>query len=199
MPDPVRVTTTAKVQEILQLATLVQAQTSLIESLIAGVGAAFEREMDRYLEQAARTETFDVRDDQSRWSLRGFPVTAIASVKFDQTAQWTGDEVTHSARLYRLALNDAEEHLLYVESPSAVGPKVMRVTYTGGLATSTAALISAFPDLAKAAALEVSNLYQRRSSLSIQAMGTVGADNQLFLSLAMLPLTREVVGRLKRW
>lgn len=194
----VYLTTAAKVQEVLQQPSLSGANLALVESLIAGVTAAFERELDRCIERAERTEYFDVDDFQRYWKLRGYPVTAIASVEFDSTGQFAGDESAHDATLRRMPLNDAEEYLLYLESPAACGPRVMRVTYTGGLGATTAAVIAAFPDLAMAATLEVANLYQRRSTLSIQSQGTVGADNQLLVSLNWLPLTREVVARMKR-
>ena len=40
----------------------------------------------------------------------------------------------------------------------------MQVTYTGGLATSTANLITAYPDLAQACDLQVAYLHRRRLS-----------------------------------
>lgn len=198
MPDPVRLTTTARVCEVLQN-SLTGTNLALVESLIAGVSSSFERELDRWIEAKARTEYFDAAADREWWSLRGYPVSAISSVQYDATGKFTGSEVTLSDALWRMNLDDAEEHLLYVEAPLAFGRRVMRVTYTGGLGASTAAVVAAFPDLAMAATLEVANLFQRRATLSVQAMGTVGADNQMLGQLAMLPLTREVISRMKRW
>jgi hypothetical protein len=183
----------------MQWSGMTQTQLDLLNVLIPGVSAAFERELDRWIESKARTEYFDVRDDQAHWSLRGYPVTTLTSVEFDPTGKWDGSQVTHDADLWRMVLDDPEEHLLYVESPGAIGRRAMRVTYTGGLGVDTAAVIAAYPDLAMAATLEVANLVQRRSTLSLQAVGTVGADNQMLAALAMLPLTREVMARMKRW
>lgn len=197
MPEPVRLTTTAKVQELLQLPALNAQQAALLESFIAGVSAAFARELDRAIETAERVEYLDGDPENCWYSLRAFPVSEVASVEVDATGKWDGDETTLDEALWR-ALLDPEEHLLYVEGGVPCGPRTLRVTYTGGLGETTAAVMAAFPDLAMAATLEVANLHQRRTTLSIQAIGTVGADNQLLISLAKLPLTREILARMRR-
>ena len=190
------VTTRAAVLELLPIDGSDAETQATLDRLISGVSAQFETLMDRWTEEKARTVVRDVEQGQELFSLKGYPITSVASVKFSATRDFAS-ATAWSTDLFQVHLADAEEHTIWFESVGAIGRAVMQVAYTGGMGTNTAAIMAAFPDVAHAAALEVVDLFQRRDTLSIQQRAT-GADTIQAFPLRMLPYTREVIERRTR-
>ncbi len=168
-----------------------------LQALITRVTGAFERELDRYVEAKARTEQRDVASGQRHFSLPGYPVSALASVKFDHTRAFSGSETTLAADRYYIPLNQRDEHLLFIEDVLYTGRGVLQVTWTGGMGVDTDSVIAAYPELSDAATLEVANLWQRRDTLS-QVAHASGADNITYAPLKLLPETMRRLHLRKR-
>lgn len=194
---PVYLTTRARVLYYLAPNTPSGDATNLVDALIPAVTATIERLLDRHVERKERTEFFDVECGTRVVALRGVPLTAISSVKFDPLRAFGSDVAAFSSSLYHFTGAD-DDPLVEFDSLGAVGRGVLRIVYTGGLGTTTESVIADFPDLADAAAQECANLFQRRDSLSI-AQYASGADTTAFRSLSLSPMTMERIAARRRF
>lgn len=154
-----------------------------LDAIIAGYSADFERMLDRIVLAAAQTETFDVDRGQRVFSLKAYPVTAVTSIINDTERLFTGDALATTEYSLNLATG-----LLQVDQAYLLpGPGVLQVIYTGGMALTTAAFITAFPALAFAMDLQVLHHYQRRNSLGATSL-SAGQGNVSFQGpLKLLP------------
>lgn len=201
----VYLTTAERVRNMLDQGSLSAEAQALVDQLIAVVTASLERELDRWVEQKARAERIDVpmhwidsrAEDGWTVPLRGYPIASVASVKWDATRAFAGSETTMDTTSWYAPLDDPDSGALTLDDLLAFGRGVLQVTYTGGLGTSTDNVIAAFPDIALAATLEVVNLFQRKSSLSVASFAS-GADVTQYGPLAMLPYTKSVIALRKR-
>lgn len=171
-------TTAARVRALLEGGGISQASLdTLITQAITEVSALVERLLDRQVLVAAVVETLDVEPLAGRFRLRAFPVTAWTDARHD-VARAFGSDTVLPATAY--AREDERGWLVLDQYELTPGPQVLRLSYTGGMAASTAAFISAYPDIAGAVDRQVASLVQRRHSLTAQAVnaGTMGASFQ---------------------
>lgn len=190
----VLVTTPALVSGVLE-ATLPN-ETGTFDALIASVSQEFERQLDRWLLQTARTVQLDARADQREWSLKGCPVASIASIKFSSTRDFASATAIDSSRYY--IGSEEDDHLLEIDSPDATGRGVLQIVYTGGMAVDTDAFVAAYPALAMQAAMEVANLWMRKGTQSVLSVSS-GADKQQLTGLRFSQITRDAINNAKRW
>jgi hypothetical protein len=95
---------------------------------------AYLRRIDS-LELKERTITISATLGQRKFYLPAYPITSVASVKYDATGLFTGSEITITD--FHIVEGRAVQidALLSAYSPiSIVGPNTVRITYTGGLA-----------------------------------------------------------------
>ena len=150
-----------------------EAHLPLLNQLIEEVSLFVEGYLDRQCQTATKTETFDVEESQRIIRLTAWPVTSITSVSNDRTRAFT-NYASSSDYAYDT------RGLLKFDYSLTPGPQVLRVIYVGGMASTTAAFVAAYPDIAGAVAMQVAYAFMRRTDLggvSWNAPGGVGASS----------------------
>lgn len=193
----IALTTTARVQHLLQQKAssggLSSDATALIADLIAEVSADIEQELRRETTIATYTEVLDVASRQRKWSLKAFPVTSITSVKSDPERGFGAGIDALDTDLYTMRFGE-ESHLLHIEAGVSPGVRTLQVVYVGGMAADTAGMISSYPDVVGVATQEVVNRFLRRTSMSIGQVNS-GADQTFYNGFGLL---QDSVRRLYR-
>lgn len=167
---------------------------ALLGRIISDVSARFERHLGRGSYQTRRTEYFDVDRGQQIFALYAFPNITISTITNDSAREWsTGDLSSDSYAV------DDENGLIQVDRTwLAGGPQVLRVIYTGGLATGTTGLIADYPDLAHACDLQVMYQFRRRNDLAHTSVSMGGTSVGYVDPLDLLPAVREMLGQRAR-
>jgi len=200
--------TTAERVRVMMMAGAVDAGTALhtdtssaLAQLIPEVSAAAETLMDRYADNTvSRTEYFDVEPGKTLYRVKGFPVATLTSVHYDPWTQAFASTtaLTSGTDFFSVTLNP--HGFIRMMSPFAcesLMPSALKVVYTGGMAASAAAFITAYPDIAMAIEQQVIYQWKRRNDLGTisvsDAGGTVTTE-----SMAWLPSVRAILEQHKR-
>lgn len=187
--------TTARAKIVLGLTS--SQHDTLLDQLVAATSGAAERYLNRHALQTARTEQYDVEDCyQRRVYLRGFPVlaTPVAAFKSDGLREFTGAAI--DADNYYLDLERGTiEFDVYTLTP---GPGTLQVVYTGGMATTAAGLISAFPDVAQAVDFQVAFLFKRRDTLGMSSFSAEGGSIGFETPVELIPLAKRLLDPYRR-
>ena len=165
-------TTLQRVRDFLKVPTGKTEPDTLINQFIPQVSQAIERYLGRegLIQSTARIEYHDAEYGQMNLWLRAFPVTSIAEIANDYDRAFAATSVVDAGN-YVLYPNTGRVNFYKVALIG--GPQVVRVTYTGGIAANTAALVTAAPDLALACEMQVAFLFQRKNIL-----GSTGSSSQ---------------------
>lgn len=170
-------TTTTRVANLINAGGAAPASfTTTAAILVSTVSAAVERYLDRGMQTAARTEYFDVTNDQRVFALKAYPVSSVTGVWFDVEQTWDATTELSSAE-YRSPVYDPRGLLtlsipqkIYITPGVDVAYRAMKVSYTGGMAADTNAFIAAFPDIAGAVDHQVAYLWHRRNELGLASV-----------------------------
>ena len=164
--------------------------TGYISALITLYSEMAAKYLGSHSQATARTETYDWGRGQRVLVLRGAPASALSSIRYDLNRDFDS-----STEL------DTDDYTL-ITTPGHVavdrvldsGYGVMRVTYTGGLATSTTAAITAFPDIAGALDVQVAHHFMRRKSIGASAVSMPdGGSLQFPSALDWIPQVRKTL------
>ncbi len=165
---------------------------ALLVSIVRGVSAHFERYLGRDLQWMARTKDFDVRPGARATRLPAYPVDLAEPfvLKSDYSREFTDDTI-REATSYHV---DADLGIIrFDRARVSSGYGVLRVTWTGGLASNTSELATLHPDLVRACVLQCVHEFRRRATLdnSNQGMGgiSVGWNDQV----QMLKIVRDIL------
>lgn len=180
-------TTLARVREILGFPSSDTSKDALISQMITAASARIEDEMRRKAKKQAYTELYELPEARHVLMLRAAPVDAAQAVtiKANGTADFTSATALTANRDF--VLNPQAGIVRFYTTWQAprragssypAGPIFVQVAYTGGLATDTAGLIAAYPDLAEATDLQASYLFRRRATPGGNV--TVGAGSTSF-------------------
>ena len=199
-------TTRARVKTLLGIANADVSQDGLIDQLVTAVSQRFDTEMRRHSQQTARTEVYPVKFTRRLITLKGAPVATSPApvVKISDTTDFTTATTMVANDDYVIEFDAGVVRLLTQGTPFTAGaagrpvaPYYVQVQYTGGFATSTANVISAYPDLAQACDLQVA--YQHRRRVSPGGNVTVGdSSTQYTKDYGLLDEVREVLNKYKR-
>ena len=166
-------TTKDRIKDLLEITSATH--DTVLDRLIAVVSQRIEDFIDRPLETAARTEEYSIKPRQNVLFLRAYPLSAqgdIASVKIAFDWDYTAVSAVTSTD-YHVDLDTGMLHLNYYPSTNYLGnnlataPNVAQIIYTGGFATSTANLISAYPAIAYACEEQVIAMWRRRDEPTV--------------------------------
>jgi hypothetical protein len=166
-------TTRARVKTLLGIANADVSQDSLIDQLITSVSERFDAEMRRHSLQTSRVEVYSIKLSRRLVTLKGAPVNGAATftIKLNDTTDFTTATTLVRNDDYVLEDTAGVVRLVSQGTPFTAGsmarpilPYYIQVTYTGGLATTTANLISSYADLAQACDLQVAYLHRRRTT-----------------------------------
>lgn len=179
-----------------RVATLVNASgsapaafTSTVGQLITAVSAAVESYLDRYAESGvSRTEYLPVTTGQMVFRLRAYPIASVTSVTFD-IEQSFATALSSSDYMNPVYSNTGLLNMRYplriCDGYPDTMPGVLKVVYTGGMASSAANFITAYPDIAGAVDQQVAYLYHQRNNLGTSSVSgdagsvSAGADSWL--------------------
>jgi hypothetical protein len=198
-------TTTQRVKECLGING--SASDVLINQLIKSVGYEIERLMDRHAHTSARTELYQMRAVKRLVLLKGYPVDtgSAVTVKVSTTADFTTADTLTANEDYILDPQRGElrflgsfEPLRDADSGRPIAPIYVQVTYTSGMATSTANFITAYPELAQACDMQCVHEFKRRSMPGQTATDMGDSSAQYTGELALIALVREAARRHRR-
>ena len=176
--------------------------SAALAQLLTSVSAAVESLLDRYvLSGTVRTEYFDISPAQRVFSLRAYPVASITGAWFD-TEQAFGTEtaLTSGTDFANPVLDDGGLFILKVALDTQsdfILPRALKVTYTGGMAATAAAFVTAYPDLAAAVDRQCIHEWKRRNSPG--ALSEAGLGGTVTVpEVNLLRSVREIINRHRR-
>ncbi len=136
------------------------AYATFFAQLIAGVSKQVEKALRRHVQAVSRTVDCDVIRHSRSLSLRGYPISEVASILNDASRSF-GSGTVISADLYYV---DLLAGIVSFDFQLQQGPGALRIEYTGGMAADTAAFITAHPELVMAIDQQIYYLWSRRDN-----------------------------------
>lgn len=167
--------------------------TDFLNLAIPAVSALIEQFLRRHLKTEARTEDYDVEPRSKVIYLQGWPVeSSPAPQLFSDVNREFGAGTEVDADEYVIDLQDGViDFVRGINSVYVRGRRVLRVTYTGGMAIDSDTLIANFPTVAFAADLAVMHYFERRNTISGQQISLQGQSvtlRELRLPMASIEL-----------
>jgi hypothetical protein len=176
---------------------------ALLTGAIAAVSARFERECNRVFGRTVgATEEFGVADTEV--VPRCYPVEAVTKfeLKASEDEGWL-EQTGVSCVVRGGCVISLSSPLSVVTEAWAGGPRVARVTYTGGYVlpgTAAEAGQAALPaDVEWAAVEQTAAWFQQRERLGLIRYWPKDGVYLVFSQLALLPQVEAVLGRHRRW
>lgn len=170
---------------------------TLLQRIVTGVSDMVTARLERHSEAVARTEYFDHEGD-GRIFLRGTPISTSPApqVWFDNYATFGVSVAVVDSSLYTV---DYEKGILVWSRTSPyLGPRSIKVTYTGGMAANTAAFITAYPQLAFAVEAQCRLMFQRADQMGATALSEAGGSVSFLGSVKFLDDLEEQIAMHRR-
>lgn len=186
----VEITTLATIKSILGITSATN--DVIISRFVTQVSALIGTFIGRHVEQKDRTEFFRVERDQQLFFLKGYPVDTgqTFEVRNDFSRKFPTGSII-DADNYAV---DDEDGILEIDRVTLEsGPRSLRVQYTGGLATTTAGVTTAFPDLALAAEIQAKWLFKRKDDDGLTAVSAEGGSITAFPDLTLVPEVKRIL------
>lgn len=173
------------------------AEIAAISQLITQESARIETHCCRLFLEVARTKYFRVAPGQRVFPLPAFPLAATPAleVRGDVARVFGTDTIVDSGSYFCDPDTAVLEFDRYQPLP---GPGTLKVTWTGGLAASTAALIAAHPDLASACEEQVRYVLQRRNNVGGSLVSGGGGSTSFQKELDLLDDVKSKIERYVR-
>jgi hypothetical protein len=129
------------------------------------------------------------------YSLKVAPVTSIASIIVDEDHAFTGTGATTLTDGDDFTWSPEQGRVIFDGYRPPEGHRTVQITYTGGIAANTAALIANadHQDLVLAASLQVQYVYERRNSLGATSKTVNDSKTTTQPELALLKEVRELL------
>ena len=154
-----------------------QEKEALLNQLIGDVSDGAKTYLDRETLATTYTEYFDVEPDQRIFRLRAYPITSFTSVANDYLHAF-GSSTYLTSDLYTGHLEDGQ--IEFDRTGLQTGPRALRIVYIGGMAATTDAFVTEFPDISKAVTIQVVHEFRRSNSLQGDSI-TTAAGSVAFL------------------
>lgn len=193
-------TTTARVASRVKpgMTTLGTNDDLLVAQMITDVSGQAERYLDRHTLTTSRSEYLDVRADQTAWRLKGYPVTALTSVIYDPEQAFDAADALDDDE-YDDPTLEAAGVLTMPQPFDSTDRKALKVTYTGGMGASTAAFISAYPEIAMAVEMQVVWHYLRRLGIGTQGRSGDRGSDTLVAGTPFIAEVKTTLDMHRRW
>lgn len=173
-------------------------QDAQLLQLLAAVSAHAEKLMDRVTLIGNQVEILDARCEQRVFSLRAYPVVSISEVLEDSGLGDFSTSATIPTANHRLNKRNGIVMLAWWDVRG--GSQSIRVTYNGGMASSSEAFAVAYPDIAGAIDLQVAMQYRRLPTLGTSGTNFgQGGSVQLAEKITWLPTVLDVIGLHSRY
>lgn len=169
-------TTTAKVKELLDIASSDTTHDAVLGRYVTSVSQRIETFIDRPFKSEARTEEYDIKPRQRVIFLRAYPLTAqnkITSIKIATDWKFSTTSAVNSED-YHVDYDTGAVHFNftpitnYLGNNSATAPNAVQIAYTGGFAETTDGIIINYPAIAEACATQVVAMWRRRDQPHIK-------------------------------
>lgn len=164
----------------------------ILTAIALAVSIRCENYMERLVETAARTEYFDIAEEQRLFLVKAFPVSAC-QVWNDYDRSWS-TELDSSVFTF---LGDWGE-VIVDQYTLVAGAKRLKITYTGGMAATQSAIETAFPDLEMAARIQGAFLWEKRQKLGIGAESFAGGSMRFQTKLQLIPEVKQILNNFRR-
>jgi len=194
--DAVDFTDLAAVKTAMNTTSSSTALDGLIATEIGDISAEMTRYLGFHTLSASRTETYVLRHGKRVLTLDARPVTVLpTSLKIANHP----DDFSAASEI------DSRDYVVHQEAGwikfsrrMARDTSFVRVTYTGGLAADSSGIITNYPELARAAALQVKFLHERRDSIGGSVTTLAGAKTTYNSQYGLLAQTRRVLDAYRR-
>ena len=187
-------TTTARLQDRLDIDSGDTAANTLLARLISRVSGLVENYLNRSVLSTSRTYQTDVARGQGEIFLPAYPVSSITSIKNDVLRQFDASTVIDSGDYY-LESTSGRVSFDVVIVP---GRGVLQVVYTGGMAEDTSSFITAYPDIAEAVDEQVAYHWMQRNRVGEVSQTTAGGSVSTVSLAALLPTVKGVLANHRR-
>ncbi len=185
----------------------INAYASLLKAQITALSLAFESELGRYLEQTSRTTYCDVYEGDHVFYVKGYPISTAPTCYEDSSRAFSGSAVSSDDYdVTQAALNSGKIEFDYQIS---TGPSALKIVYTGGLATTTAGLLTSYPDLVMAADKQLWFWHTHKGMLGLDGEGGGqiggGARKEVMVMTwwqahgGLLPEVQNAIQKYKSW
>lgn len=172
-------------------------EDSLLSNLITAVSANIERELDRFLTEESHTEIFDVRRNQARFFVRGYPIneTTDAVQIFNDTL----NQFPASSEIVRVnfTVNPDIGRIVVNQQLLSSGVDALKVVYIGGMGTDTVDFYTRFPDIEKVAWQEMAHWLQRRPNFGAVSQSGGSGNISHSAALDLLPDSKRLLAKHK--
>jgi hypothetical protein len=165
---------------------------AILSQIIIDVSASAEQFMRRHAEAISRTEYFDVCPGRRTFQLRGYPVTSVTTIHSDASRSYGSDTLISSADY---ALQSEIGMIDFVEAQPEVGVRSVKVVYVGGMAATTAAFVTAFPEIEKAVRIQCIEEFRRNSSFGSNATSVGGGSVSYTGQVDFLDYVKAILNR----
>lgn len=188
-------TTLTRVKEMAGIDVTDTSHDDIFDRLIAAYSADFEKRLDRYALVAERTEVTRIKQGRRTLSLRAAPASvAPTSVKYSSTRSFASSTALTENTDYTVDLEQALIRFLFATS---FKDGWAQVTYTGGMAATTAAFVSGYPAIAEACDLQIIYHWRRRDYPNGSRVVEGGSSNYIG-ELNLLESVERVLGQYVR-
>lgn len=168
----------------------------ILNAVVLGVSAEFENYMDRKIESTARTEYYDIQPGQKIFSVPGYPISAVAGIWNDTERDFGSSTLIDSTSYTFLG---TQGQIIIDDYTLMDGAKALKITYTGGMAATQAALQTAYPDLEFAARVQSCFAFKKKDRIGISAESVAGASISVDQKYELLPGVIAVLDKYKRY
>lgn len=189
-------TTVARVKILLNMETTEYDEA--INMLIESCSREAEIEMGREALTTSRTKYFDTDALTCVYHLDAWPVTSVTSIKYDADSTFTGSEETFANGDEYALIRNGEMGEVYIYPRLGNHPSSLQVIYTGGMAATTDAFITAFPDISTAVTEQVAYEFQQRNQLGLNSVSSASASVSTYAPLNLLPKVKRIYSRHQR-
>lgn len=185
---PVNCTTVARVKRRLGFLPTDTEHDDLIAAWITSVSGQVEAHLGRKIETKSRSEILSPRPGSTIVFLSAFPIVSVATVEDDPQGIFGGVGTQITSSFWGV---DPEGGVLNLTSwPPSGGPRSLRITYVGGMATTTDQFVQLWPVIADAVDAQVAHQYRRRHT---DGFTSAGGQTQVGTSGEVMGLTAGVV------
>ena len=196
--DSTDFTTTDDVKALMKTSgTAPSGADTVLGDMITQISRRFVDYLGWHATAASRTEVYKVAQHKRVLSLDAKPIDTgeTFTLKWNRTAKDFDSIMAEDTDNYVIHASAGYVHLHFM---APYRPTFFQVEYTGGFGADTAAIKTAFPDLAMACAMQVKYQMDRRLSLGGDVQTVPGVGTTFGGEYALLRDVRDVLNRHRR-
>ena len=169
-----------------------------IDSRIEAWSQRFEKATGRTALKASKTEYFTVESNTGQsFGVKGIPVDTSATITIANDVDRSFASSSEISSDYWHM--DGDTGVLVIDNWHLdTGYKVLKVTYTGGMATTASNFISSFPDVSDAIAIQVAFEYESRNRLGQGSVTGADGSVSMFDPMEIVPPLKAAIKHYKR-